>query len=104
MLEFLVITAIIVFIVDISGIVLVMKKKLWKWLYEKIPYKLDWSIKPFDCSLCLTFWIGIIYFLVIGQFSILMLGYICLLSYLTPVIQEILLLLKDLLIRLLKLI
>ena len=103
MLEFLVITAIIVFVVDLSGVVLLLKKKLWKWLYGYIPYKIDWSIKPFDCSLCLTFWIGILYFIIIGQFSILILGYICLLSFLTPIIQEILLVIKDILIRLLKL-
>lgn len=30
MLEFLVITAIIVFVVDLSGVVLLLKKKLWK--------------------------------------------------------------------------
>ena len=99
MLDLLIITAIIVFVVDLSGIILVLKKKLWKTLYGIIPFKEDWSLKPFDCSLCMTFWIGLIYLIITGSFTIPFIGYVCLLSFLTPVIQEILLITKDLLIR-----
>lgn len=102
MLDLLIITAIIVFIIDLSGIVLILKKKLWKKLYGIIPFKEDWSLKPFDCSLCMTFWIGLLYLIIIGSFTIPYIGYVCLLSFLTPIIQEILLMIKDLLIRLIR--
>ena len=102
MLELLIITAIIVFVVDLSGIILVLKKKLWKTLYGIIPFKEDWSLKPFDCSLCMTFWIGLIYLIITGSFTIPFIGYVCLLSFLTPIIQEMLLTIKDLLIRLIR--
>ena len=102
MLELLIITAIIVFVVDLSGIILVLKKKLWKTLYGIIPFKEDWSLKPFDCSLCMTFWIGLLYLIITGSFTIPFIGYVCLLSFLTPIIQEMLLTIKDLLIRLIR--
>ena len=102
MLELLIITAIIVFVVDLSGIILVLKKKLWKTLYGIIPFKEDWSLKPFDCSLCMTFWIGLIYLIITGSVTIPFIGYVCLLSFLTPIIQEMLLTIKDLLIRLIR--
>jgi hypothetical protein len=52
---------IVVFIVDYSGVVLYIKKLIWKLLNgNKIPFK--WfELKPFDCSLCMSFWTLIIY-------------------------------------------
>lgn len=56
---------IIVYIVDISGVVHSIKKKLWIILNGKnIEYVVK-SYAPFDCSKCLVFWsfigIGIYY-------------------------------------------
>lgn len=88
-MDLIIITLIIIFIVDISGVIDNIKHLIWKCLHPKIAYK-EFSIKPFDCSLCLTFWIGIVYSLIIGTFSLYTLLFICLLAMLTPELHQIL--------------
>lgn len=90
MIELLIITALIVFIVDLSGIIESMESGLGKWLKctVRIP-------KPFSCSLCMSWWTGLIYLICVGQFSILWIGYVGLLAFLTPVINNLLQLLRD---------
>lgn len=92
MLNIILITFIIVFIIDLSGFITDMEKKLSKWLKIKavIP-------KPFSCSLCLSFWTNIIYLISINSFSLPYLAFICLLSFLTPIIQTLLLKLREIL-------
>lgn len=63
--ELLLLAIIVVFIVDISGIVDTMKRALSRWLSVKIE-----RIKPFDCSLCMVWWCGLAYLLIIGRFSL----------------------------------
>lgn len=95
MLELLCIAVILVFGIDLSGFVDEFSEWIWKKMYPKVKYT-DWRIpKPFSCSLCATFWVGLIYLLVTGTFSLYMALYVCLLSFLTPVIGSTLLLLKD---------
>jgi len=60
MLDLLIISFIVSFIIDISGIVSSIKKFIWKLFNKKIPYK-DFDFKPFECSLCMTFWVILIY-------------------------------------------
>ena len=63
------ITAIVVFIVDISGAVDSLKSGL-KWILTKGKMKnSDYQLKPLDCSLCMTFWSGIIYLLITNNFT-----------------------------------
>lgn len=52
----LMISFVICFIVDISGIIESIESALSKWLKGKAQLP-----KPFNCSLCLTFWVGLIY-------------------------------------------
>lgn len=58
------------------------------------------NIKPFNCSVCMSFWTNLIYIIIIGKFSIFMIGYILFLSWSAPVISSILTLLKNLFIKL----
>ena len=54
----------------------------------KIKKPLDW--KPFNCSVCMSFWTNLAYIIVTNQFSILMILYIVVLSWTTPIINSIL--------------
>ena len=54
-LQALLLTFSIVFIIDFSGIVDSFKRFIWK-LFNKIPYQY-YRLKPIDCSLCMTFWL-----------------------------------------------
>lgn len=84
-LDIFFIVFIVVYIVDISGIVDTIKQVIWRWLFKDREYR-EFRLKPFDCSLCLSFWSGLIYLLCVGQFNIPMIGYVCLLSALSGVI------------------
>lgn len=53
------------------------------------------QIKPFNCSTCMSFYCNLIYIIIIGKFSIFMIGYILFLSWTTPIINSILTLLKN---------
>ena len=97
MLDLLLLACIIVFIIDLSGFIPEISERIWKILYKNVKY-VDWIItKPFSCSLCMFFWIGIIYLIFTG-FSLYMLAYVALLAFLTPVIKDVLLYVRELLI------
>lgn len=93
-LELLFLAFIIVFIIDYSGIIQSLEEGLQKWL--KMPNKAHIP-KPFSCSLCSTWWAGLIYLIVVGQFSFMTVAYIALLAAMTPLILRILYLFRDLL-------
>ena len=90
--DILLLAAIIVFVVDLSGFTQTWKKWLGKWLGVQIG-----DVPPFDCSLCLTFWAGLIYLIVEGDFSIPALAYLALVSYCTVLMGEILTAIRELL-------
>ena len=100
-LNLLIMQLVIVFILDLSGVMLSIKKTIWKILYGKktidLSYKL--SLKPFSCSLCMTHHLGLLYLLILGEFTILNYGYICLLAYMTTVSGNLFLNIKDFLTR-----
>lgn len=105
MINLFILTCIIVFVIDLSGFVDEMVKRLY-YKYIKVGdyHTLIPKLKPLTCSLCLSFWAGIIYLLITSQFSILMLGYVCLLSFLTPIIGDILIMIKDVINKIINLI
>lgn len=65
MINYLITTIIICFIIDISGAPQNLFKPIIKNILH-IPARSDISIKPFDCSLCLTLWINLIILLIGG--------------------------------------
>ena len=62
------------------------------------------NIKPFNCSVCMSFYCNLIYILIVGKFSIFMIGYILLLSWSAPVINSIFTLGKNLFLKLINII
>lgn len=97
MINLIMISAIVCFIVDISGIIDTLKHFLWK-KYIKVG---DWhnlSLKPLDCSLCMVFHTGWIYLLIVGQFTLFNFAFVCLLSLLSSNISDLERYLKDFLV------
>lgn len=99
-LELLCLSSIIVFILDLSGFVPYWENKIYKWsvgVYPPLDY--DWTrfplVKLLSCSLCQTFWVGIIYLLITQHFTIFNLGYVALLAFLTPIIKDTLFLVRE---------
>lgn len=91
-LNMFLITLIIVFVIDLSGIIQSAEEGLSKWLKGKaiIP-------KPFSCSLCMSWWTNLIYILCIHQFTIVNVSIIALFAFLTPVFSTFMLLVKEVL-------
>lgn len=94
-LDLLMISVIICFIIDISGIIENIEWYLGKWLGGKVIIP-----KPFSCSLCLTFWIGLIWLIVQGEVTLFNIMAVCLLSALTEQITNAITLFKQLIARL----
>ena len=99
---------IIVFIVDLSGSIEHLVKPIVKHLLH-IPPQKDITLPLIECSLCVTWWIGLIYICIVtiantftfNQFLILV-SALSLVSFLTPTLKDILVLIKDLIIRLIE--
>ena len=105
MINLFLLTCIIVFVVDLSGFVDEMVKRLYnKYIKVGDYHTLIPKLKPFTCSLCLSFWVGLIYLLITRQFTILMIGYVCLLAFLSPIIGDILVMIKDVINKIINLI
>jgi hypothetical protein len=104
-LNLLILSLIVVFIIDISGFFKTIAKHFYRWVFnnkKEMPEDFDWDnvfigFHILKCSLCATFWTGIIYLLATSAFTILNLGYVALLAFLTPVLKDALLLIKDML-------
>lgn len=94
MINLFFITLIIVFIIDISGIIPNIKGVISLYLTKGKIRKVDYSLKPFDCSLCMTFWVGLIYTLVLHP-TLGYICYVCMLSLFTEVFKNLLYLIKD---------
>ena len=86
---------IIVNIIDVSGFIGEMETMLARWLKVKsvhIP-------KPFSCSLCMTFWTGLIYLIISSHLSLLTAAVLLLIANLTSVTMEAVYLFRDILLK-----
>lgn len=93
----LIMTCSIVYIVDLSGFTDTWKEWLSKILTKGKITTSNYSFRPFSCSLCMTFWCGLIYLFVTNSFTIPMFGYVCLMSYLSDYIRQTILVMEHIL-------
>lgn len=96
------ITLVVCFIIDCSGFIDDgLKPLVARFVNRKSTIKVkpeDISIpKPFSCSLCLTFWTGIIYICIIGEFTFVNLFIVSMLALLSSNISGFMFLIKDIL-------
>ena len=92
-INLLLIAFLCVFIIDFSGVIESIEAVLKKWVnnpFVHIP-------KPFSCSLCSTWWLGIIYLICVGGLTLVNTAYVAFLAALTPVILRSLYLIRDVL-------
>ena len=85
------ITVIVVIIVDISGFIDSIKTLIGKVLGIN-----NVSLKPIDCSFCMNFWASLGYLVITNELSITAVMVTLLLSTMTPVIQDLIYLMRDL--------
>ena len=76
-IEILEICAVVVLVVDMSGIVESLRSFVGRWLNAPADRVM---LKPLDCSKCMTFWCGLIYTLIVGELSLTILLYLLLVA------------------------
>ena len=96
-LNLIALTAIVCFIIDLSGIQETVKKLIWRWLFKDKPFQ-DFEMKFPFCSLCMSHHIMLLYLLFSSEFSILNYLLVCILSLCSSVITSLLITFKDFLI------
>lgn len=70
-----------------SGFVDNIKILLSKFLTKNKMSTNNYSLKPFDCPLCLTFWLSIIYIIITNQFNLPYILLCCVNAYFANHIQ-----------------
>lgn len=98
--DVLLISVIVSFVIDVSGAVDSLKRFLWRWL--KTGEYREFSLKPIDCSLCSTFWIGLIYLFITKEFTLGYMVWVCICSFMADVWGDILWMIKDNVIKIIR--
>ena len=76
------ITLIVVYLVDLSGGINSLKQFIWKYCLDgKGRYPYSFRLRPLDCSLCLTWWTGLVYLCVTQEFSLESVALVAMFSY-----------------------
>ena len=103
MTDILLIAVIIVVIIDISGFTDSLKSGLKRLLTKGRMSDPYYPLKPFDCSFCMTWWTGLIWLLVIHNVTLWMLAYLLLICVMTPVIKDVIILIRETMLKIIKL-
>lgn len=97
-IDLFLITVVICFIIDVSGIVSSIKRAYLRRVFKmRNPDISNLVWKPFDCSLCLTFWFGLIYLIATSHLNLLGVALVSFFSMVSSNISGFLFLVKDIL-------
>ena len=81
--DLLILTCLCVFVIDYSGFIGEIETRLSNWLRSPLPLRIP---KPFSCSLCSSFWTGLIYLAITGNFTLPWIGAVAALAASTKLI------------------
>lgn len=91
-----------VVILDISGFMDHLKSGLKRLVTGGRMSDPNYSLKPLDCSFCMTFWSGLVYLLVTHSLSLWMVCYLLMVCVMTPVIGLSLITIRDIFIKIIR--
>ena len=89
-IDIILVALVTIYIVDLSGFTETWLNILSNYRGRKIT-----GLKPFSCSLCMVWWVCLIFSLVTGECSIPMVAFIALLSFLSVPLGQLLILIRD---------
>lgn len=102
----LLIALMVVYVYDMTDFSQSMLRILWRYAYKNKPFPEDlrWTdihplLKPLECSMCACWWITLIVSICCGWWSLPIMAYCMFLSYLTPVLNNILEFIRDFIIK-----
>lgn len=91
--DLLLVASITIYIVDLSGFTQSWRSALARRMH--INETNLRPLKPFDCSLCMTWWVCLIYALIEGQLSLQVIAYSALLSFLSVPIGQAMIFIRE---------
>lgn len=100
-LNLFIISIIWVLILDLSGFALTIDKLFYKIFYPGRPSRDDARFKPFDCSLCMTWWTCLVYLIAVNALTLPYIALSLLFAWLTTIEKDIFIFVKDLITKLL---
>ena len=89
-IDIILVALVTIYIVDLSGFTETWLNILSNYRGRKIT-----GLKPFSCSLCMVWWVCLIFSLVTGECSIPMVAFIALLSFLSVPLGQLLILIRE---------
>ena len=89
-IDLLMVAVITIYIVDLSGFTDTWLKVLSHYMGRKIQ-----ELKPFSCSLCMVWWVCLIYAVIVGNLTIPIVALIALLSLLSVPCGQLLILIRE---------
>lgn len=89
----------IVIIYVMSGIDVLIRKKIWERLYGKMPFNENWMSKPWGCEWCLGTWIGLISLFWLG-FTQINIFLVLVIAFYNFIIKDYMILIKDMITKL----
>ena len=92
-LQLFLVASITIYIVDVSGFTQSWRSALARRMH--INETNLRPLKPFDCSLCMTWWVCLIYALIEGQLSLPVIAYSALLSFLSVPIGQAMIFIRE---------
>ena len=99
-LNLFIISIIWVLILDLSGFARTIDKTLYKIFYPGKPFREDAHFKPFDCSLCMTWWSCLIYLIIANALTLPYIALSLLFAWLTTIEKDVFIFIKDLITKL----
>lgn len=89
-IDIILVALVTIYIVDLSGFTETWLKVLSHYMGRKIQ-----ELKPFSCSLCMVWWVCLIYAVIVGNLTIPVVALIALLSILSVPFGQLLILIRD---------
>ena len=89
-IDLLMVAVITIYIVDLSGFTETLLKVISAYKGRKIT-----ELKPFSCSLCMVWWVCLIYAVIVGNLTIPVVAFIALLSLLSVPCGQLLILIRE---------
>lgn len=103
--DLLLISIIVVTITDIAQFQESLKRLYWRWIFRNEQVRPEYKgfhLPPFDCSLCLTFWVSLGWLILTHQLTLSSITATLLIAVLTPVTADAIRLMIDLLTHILE--
>jgi len=91
--ELLLVASVTIYIVDLSGFTDAWRRAIARRMH--IPESNLRPLKPFDCGQCMTWWVCLIYALIKGQFTLPIVAFSALLSFLSVPIGQAMIFIRE---------